>query len=129
MWMHRSSERELSEYVGGLVERAARREAARRKRYGRCRALAERVAESLQAAYGPVDVYLVGSLLDSDRFDETSDLDFAVAGIPAERYVEALGVIEAVVGDEPFDLVLLDSLAPDQRALWLHEGVLLSGRQ
>jgi uncharacterized protein len=57
---------------------------------------------------GAKEVFLFGSLL-TDDFREHSDLDFAVAGLPAEHVYKVESEIESILQGMPFDLVYLET--------------------
>lgn len=74
----------------------------------------ERAAAALRAA-GAREVYLFGSAASGD-LREDSDIDLAVAGLPPERFFEALGDAADILG-RPLDLVDLDEATPFARYL------------
>ncbi len=55
---------------------------------------------------GCEDIYLYGSIAE-DRFDEGSDIDLAVKGIPSGEFFRVLGKLMLEL-DHPVDLVDLD---------------------
>jgi predicted nucleotidyltransferase len=100
------------------------------RRRGQLLAVADLVAEELGVHWSQVSVWLFGSTL-GPGFHADSDLDLAVAGLPAEALMEALAVAEGCAmriadrrGLAPvaLDLVRLDSLPPPWRERVQREG-------
>lgn len=89
-----------------------RRQAAERSRSLRlasqARADALRIAGMLRQEFGVTRVLLFGSLV-SDRFLPDSDIDLAVAGLPAPVFFSALAQA-AKLSDFPVDLKPLEAL-------------------
>ena len=52
---------------------------------------AEALANILYTRYSASNVYLFGSLLEEGRFNENSDIDLAVEGLPGSIFFEAVG--------------------------------------
>ena len=73
-----------------------------------------RAAEALRAA-GAREVYAFGSAARGVLRDD-SDIDLAVAGLPPERFFEAMGRAADLL-DRPLDLVDLDEDNPFTRYL------------
>lgn len=57
---------------------------------------------------GAKEVFLFGSVL-TTGFRDHSDIDLAVAGLPAEHVYRVESSIEVILGGMPFDLVYLES--------------------
>ena len=53
--------------------------------------MAQKTALLLAQKYHIKKVYLIGSLVGSSTFDENSDIDLVVQGLPDENYFRALG--------------------------------------
>jgi predicted nucleotidyltransferase len=86
----------------------------------------ERLGRAASALYreGAEDVFAFGSILKPAEFNERSDADIAVKGIPESRRHHALTSVEDIFEDMPFDLVFLeDELRPEVRARIQREGV------
>lgn len=88
---------------------------------------AEVCAEHLGAAFGVERVYLTGSLIRHGRFHGSSDIDLAVVGLKADRYMRALSEIADLAGRE-VDLVPLEDATPEMRDHVMKEGVILYER-
>jgi len=78
------------------------------------RLLIERAASELVAA-GAREVYLFGSAA-WGTMREGSDVDFAVAGLPPERFFAAMGRAARIL-DRDIDLIDLDEVTPFTRYL------------
>jgi predicted nucleotidyltransferase len=64
---------------------------------------------------GATEVYLIGSSATGERRVD-SDVDFAVSGLPPERYIDALGLARRIL-HLPVDLIDLDESNPITRYL------------
>lgn len=102
-----------------------RQEKAELARKARREALA--IAEMLADRFEVEAVYLIGSALDDERFDETSDLDLAVRGLNPLRYWEAMAVAEELTR-LPFDLIDLGTAGESMRHRVEEEGLVLYDR-
>lgn len=57
---------------------------------------------------GAEEVYIFGSVLKPELFDENSDIDIAVKGIPQNKKTEAYTAVEEILSEFKFDLIFLD---------------------
>ncbi|SHE84016.1 Predicted nucleotidyltransferase [Desulfofundulus australicus DSM 11792] len=103
--LRRQRERELAERKKAALA-AAKRAAGVVRRHGGCR------------------VWLFGSLAGGGRFDEHSDIDLAVAGLPREADFWRL-YADVLAAAEPFsvDLVLMEAAGPELRENIRRHGV------
>lgn len=69
-------------------------------------------------------VILFGSLA-TGRFRKGSDVDIAVEGLTAGTYFKAIGIVEDILGDVPFDLVDLREALPSVKEKMGKEGIVL----
>ena len=102
-----------------VAAREALREARVGERLAALRARLPEVAHAL-AALGAERVWVFGSVEDGS-FDEGSDLDLAVSGLPPERFLVARVVVTDLVPVE-LDLVELERAPPTLRAHILATG-------
>lgn len=103
--------------------RAEAREAERAKRHAALRHQAQRMATRLHEVFGSrARVYLLGSVLDPERFRTDSDLDLAVGGLEPAEYWEAWRIIEPLAEGTQIDLIRLETAAKTLRASVLAEG-------
>ena len=79
-------------------------------------------AIELLKANGAHSVYLFGSVVRDPFPSSVGDIDFAVTGLPPERFYRAYGAMMMALS-MPFDLVDLDDDSPFIRAL-RNEGAL-----
>lgn len=87
----------------------------------------QRLKEAVVLLYaeGAEDVYVFGSVLRPLEFNEHSDVDIAVKGIPDKRRVSVTVRLEEIFKDFPFDIVFLeDDLRPEVRERIKKEGIL-----
>ncbi|MGK5094802.1 nucleotidyltransferase domain-containing protein [Deltaproteobacteria bacterium TL4] len=74
----------------------------------------QKIVDCLIERYQPQRIYQWGSLLDSSRFSEISDIDLAIEGIATpETYFKILKDIEEL-STFPVDLVRLETLTPER---------------
>ena len=69
-------------------------------------------------------VVLFGSLA-TGRFHRGSDVDIAVEGLSSKTYFKAIGLIEDILGDIPFDIVDMEETLPTVRQKIEREGILV----
>lgn len=84
---------------------------------------AKDIATCLKQEFGATQVIVFGSLV-RDRFTEASDVDIAVAGVPADRYFEAVARVNEL-SDRWVDLKPLEALEPYFRERVLTAGVVV----
>ena len=70
-----------------IIEKQKERAHLRKKAYQDAHTL----ANILYTKYSATNVYLFGSLLEKERFNEKSDIDLAVEGLPGSIFFEAVG--------------------------------------
>ena len=69
------------------------------------------MAGFVRAVPGVRRVWLVGSLVERDRFHERSDIDLVVEGLPSERYIRVLTQIyDRLPAGWELDLIRLEEL-------------------
>lgn len=73
---------------------------------------------------GAKRVILFGSLA-TGRFRKDSDVDIAVEGLSAKAYFKALGIVEEILDDIPFDLVDLREALPSVVERIKKEGIII----
>lgn len=121
---------EYDEYLEGWRNRLALRREAGARRAERMREIASQCATHLAQHYGVEAVYLFGSLAGGRPIHERSDIDLAVAGLPAKRYFSALKELWSFLPpDAELDSVPLEDARPPLREIILREGKLLYERQ
>lgn len=81
---------------------------------------------ALVERYPVTRVWLFGSILNPERFDERSDIDLACEGLPPEKFLESFGVLERT-GSLPFDLVRIESCSTELADRIRREGGLVYG--
>lgn len=79
-------------------------EKARQSLFNKALNDAAKIAGYLREQHGCGDIYLIGSLLEKDRFSEKSDIDLVVKGLPKERYFHILAEIRDIT-DFPVDII------------------------
>lgn len=63
-------------------------EAAQRRLVNKAERAADQIVKHVISEYEPKEIVLAGSLVDSDRFSEISDIDIAVSGLTSEELEE-----------------------------------------
>ncbi|MBM3269206.1 MAG: nucleotidyltransferase domain-containing protein [Candidatus Sericytochromatia bacterium] len=89
------------------------------------RQAAEAAAERLATTLGARRIFLFGSLARGIRFDEHSDVDLAVEGIPPQRRFEATLLAEESGGRFAFDVVPIENAPDSLRERIEREGIRL----
>ncbi|MFA0782413.1 nucleotidyltransferase family protein [Fervidibacter sacchari] len=80
--------------------------------------LAEKCLQILREKYGVKSAFIFGSLRGDSPFDERSDIDIAVEGLPPERFFEALTELHSFLPEGiEVDLVPLERARPSLVAL------------
>ncbi|ETR69786.1 MAG: DNA polymerase beta subunit [Candidatus Magnetoglobus multicellularis str. Araruama] len=83
------------------------------------------IVEVIIDKYQPLKIIQWGSLLEPSQFDENSDIDIAVAGIPqAERYFALLGDAMSLTRF-PLDIIQLEKIEPEFAELIISKGKLI----
>lgn len=65
---------------------------------------AAKIAGYLRERYGCGEIYLIGSVLEKERFSEKSDIDLVVKGFPRDRYFYILAEIRDIT-DFSIDII------------------------
>lgn len=98
-------------------------EAAQRRLVNKAQRIANQVIKHVTAEYEPEKIYQAGSLVDSDRFTEISDIDIAISGLQPNELEEISDWAEEK-SSFPVDILDLD------RAEQVHvESITKKGRQ
>ncbi|MQL51559.1 nucleotidyltransferase domain-containing protein [Desulfofundulus thermobenzoicus] len=107
----------------GLLKRREQRKKELAQRKELALAAAKRAAGVVRR-YGGCQVWLFGSLAGGGRFDEHSDIDLAVAGLPREVDFWRL-YADVLAAAEPFsvDLVFMEAAGPELRENIRRHGV------
>lgn len=89
---------EIKTYVEHWKRRRDSMEKARQALFIKALDDASKIAGYLREKHGCGEIYLIGSILDKERFSENSDIDFVVKGLPKERYFYLLAEIRDITG-------------------------------
>ena len=95
----------------------------RRQRLERGRAVARKAAELLRRRFHAERVAVFGSLLSPERFDERSDVDLAVWGLPEEDFLRAVAAVISLDREITVDLVAVEQARPSLRERIENEGM------
>lgn len=85
--------------------------------------LAKRIANELRTQLGVRRVYVFGSLADGVGYDERSDIDLAVEGIPVDQQSVAWDIAESICLDTGLDFVFLEEASVELRRRVMERGV------
>lgn len=94
-------------------------------RYHRAWQKARIAADILKKEYGAEKVWVFGSLIQKDRFNQKSDIDLAEVGIPDDKFYSAIAAITRVVRDFEIDLVDMKSCRDALKKAIEEEGILI----
>ncbi len=95
----------FAEYMPHIRQRWLDEQASWQHRRARAWESARRAAEVLRAQYSATKILAFGSLVQSGRFDDRSDIDLAVEGVPAAKFFRAWADAERV---SKFEMDLVD---------------------
>lgn len=73
---------------------------------------ARQAAEVLRSHFGAETVLAFGSLVRGGTFDERSDVDLAVKGVPPRDFFRASAAAAAAISEFELDLIDLDDCSP-----------------
>ena len=119
---------DLRKAATNLRRRTQERNAQRRRLFEKADTQCKRIVTMAIEKYKPRRIYIWGSLLHPERFDENSDIDIAVEGVePAEKFFALAGDALNMVAF-PLDLVELDKINPLDRQTIITKGKLVYER-
>lgn len=113
----------LASYRAGALRRRRDREERRIERWERACGLARRAEKILRAEFGATRVVMFGSVLRPVAFGSRSDVDLIAWGISEERYVRAVGRLQALDSTIAIDLVHAETAPPRIVASADREGI------
>ena len=106
------SEAQFDHYSRGLRQRDAQRKKRLSKRQERARQVANSAANVLKTDFGAEKIILYGSLAHGAWFREHSDIDLAVAGLPAKLFWRAWVTIDRLSSDIEINIIDLVDAKP-----------------
>ncbi|MDI6880617.1 MAG: nucleotidyltransferase domain-containing protein [Desulfitobacteriaceae bacterium] len=115
---------DISPYVAGNKSKIEAKEQRRLNYYAEACEKAKKVALALSSAFPDVEVYLFGSLT-TDLFEEESDIDIAVKGLPEEQYFKAYRIAENIAEPIPLDFIQLEFAQDSMKERIIRDGVRL----
>jgi len=77
----------------------------RKRRYELAWKEAKKAADFLKKEYNAEKVYVFGSMTNPMRFNQRSDIDLAVSGIPDDKFFQAIGALNRLIPTFDIDLV------------------------
>jgi predicted nucleotidyltransferase len=114
--------------VGFLRKRDLGRRRSRLKLLEQATEDCRRIVDMIVERHRPARVYQWGSLLDPERFDESSDIDIAVEGLKDAREFLALQAKAMAMTEFPLDLVELEHAEPSHRTSIVERGRMVNER-
>lgn len=108
--MHESEAFDYSAAAKSLHNRVERQKLSRRERYRKARAQASDIVEMIAGKYNPKRIYLWGSLLHPEQFDEDSDIDIAVEGVNEPERFFSMRAEALAMSDMDLDLVAFEDI-------------------
>ena len=119
------------DYIKGFRRRLAKERAYRSELRTDALKTAKYAARVLVEEFHVHKVYLFGSILrEDDYFNEKSDIDLAVQGLPEKIYFQAARRLdESFPNRFEFDLVIMESCPESLRQHILQGGIILHGTQ
>jgi predicted nucleotidyltransferase len=86
------------------------------------------IVQMIKTDFNPRSMYLWGSLLHPEQFDENSDIDIAVEGLDSASALFALTGKALDMTNQPLDIVELEHVGPPDRESILSKGRLVHER-
>ena len=117
------SPEKMKTYIQSAVDREKRIAHELEKRRDDARALADVGAELLRNRYDASRIFLFGSLAGDGYFHHHSDIDLAVEGMDEVHYYHAVADLLALNPDFQFDLVQMEEISSDLKAVIESRGV------
>lgn len=87
----------------------------------------ESIVSYIVAEHSPKRVWQWGSLLDRKRFSDNSDLVIAIEGLESATELFQIVARAEELTDFPIDIVEMEKIAPEYRALIMRKGRLVRG--
>lgn len=125
---HRLTAEQLSSMREGRRERRDRAELRRKALLAEAEHDASAIIRMVADRYGPDRVYQWGSLVETDHFRETSDIDLAVEGVDDPRELFALIAEAERLTRFPVDIVQIERVHPRYAELIRRHGRLVYER-
>lgn len=113
---------QLSEWRATLAARQARSERQLEARRQRAGDVARKAADLLRSEFNAQRVVLFGSLVHGMWYSNSSDIDLAVSGLPADTHLRAVAVLNDIDPDFSVDVVRWESCSEALRATIVREG-------
>ena len=87
----------------------------------------ERIVQFIISDHQPKRIWQWGSLLDRRKFTEISDLDIAIEGLASAQEIFEITAQAEEMTALPLDIVEMEKIAPEYRALIQRKGRLVHG--
>lgn len=117
------SPEEIKKYQNIFVQREKEKKEKLIERFYRAWELVKKISEILHEKYQAKEVLIFGSLTERDYFNEWSDIDIAVSGIPDELYLKAVSEVLDMSEDFEVDIVDLKDCSESLRRIIIEKGV------
>jgi predicted nucleotidyltransferase len=111
-------------YITALKQRIKHKNRMLTVKYNKTLKLAGLSAKLLAIKFNVNRVYLFGSLLEKESFNDRSDIDIAVIGLKPDKYIQAISVLNKKLNYE-INVVMLETCAKSLQHKVLTEGKLL----
>ena len=112
-------------YKQGLDKRSREKKEQLKQKFNLYLSYVEKVASMLYQDFHVKKVYLIGSLVDFNRFHQYSDIDIAVEGLDPREYFQAYLRIEKITDGESFHLIDMKDISDDFQSKIREKGKLL----
>jgi predicted nucleotidyltransferase len=113
---------EIAVYRAGWAKRAQQKQVIQQDRLDQAWKVARKGATMLRREFGVDKVWVFGSLLYPERFDNHSDIDLAVESIEGTDFYRAVSWLLDIDFDFSFDLVELAHASERMRSIIAVEG-------
>ncbi|PMQ01807.1 MAG: DNA polymerase subunit beta [Dictyoglomus sp. NZ13-RE01] len=117
------SEEEIKKYREALVKREKERKKAVERRFHKAWDLVRKMSKILHEKYHAKEVIVFGSMIDLSCFNEWSDIDIAIVGIPDDLYFKAVAEILSMSEDFDIDIVDVESCSESLKKVIMEKGI------
>ncbi len=116
---------ELANYKRIMLNRAKENQKNIYNKHLRAKQMAKQIANLLYKEYNASKVFLFGSVTNPEFFNEFSDIDIAVIGIPDNRFYAAVAAVSEISYEFKIDVVDLHDCNENLREFIYKEGILI----
>ena len=115
--------KEAKKYWEALLKREEKKKEAVKERFYKAWELVRKISKVLYEKYKVKEVIVFGSLTDISSFNEWSDIDIAIVGIPDNLYFRAIAEITSISEDFDIDIIDVESCKESLKKVIMEKGI------